>query len=161
MGVAKRREPDGAGGRKARTPYEGDFYTWTQEQAAMLRAGRVAELDLEHLAEEIEDLGKEQFSKLESAYRVILLHMLKWDHQPDKRSRSWVASIRTQQLEADDIVADNPGLKPRRLEARDRAYRKARIRAAAETKLAEARFPTQCPYSVDEIMTREFEWPER
>lgn len=161
MAVAKRRNHDDATVDLAPVGYDQDFYSWTQQQAEMLRAGRLSGLDLEHLAEEIEDLGKETFNKLASSYQVILLHMLKWDHQPERRSRSWVASIEVQRLSALDNLDDNPGLKSRRPEALARAYRKAWIKAAAETRKDKETFPPECPYSLDEIMTRDFEWPQR
>jgi len=105
--------------------YWGDFYSWLMEQAAHVRAGRWEALDRENLAEEIESLGREQFNKLESAMRVLMRHMLKWDHQPNLRSRSWVLSIETQRLELDNVLSDNPGLKPRIAAATARAYRRA------------------------------------
>src|SRR5215212_7017040 len=82
-----------------RTPsglYGDDLYTWAIEQAAALRAGDLESLDLANLAEEIEDLGSEQLHKLTSAYRIVLTHVLKWDHQPERRSRSWATSINSQ-----------------------------------------------------------------
>src|SRR5437588_1812628 len=87
--------------------YGRDFYSWLMEQAGHLRAGRCSVLDRENLAEEIESLGREQFNKLESALRVLLLHMLKWDHQPDRRGRSWWATISEQRLRIEDVLADN------------------------------------------------------
>ena len=140
--------------------YEHDFYSWTLAQAAALRAGTLRDLDLANLAEEIEDLGKETFNKLVSAYRVILIHMLKWDHQAERRSRSWLTSIKTHRVDVEDVLIDNPGLKGRVTEAVARAYRKARINAAGETRLPEKVFPTACPYTLDEIMNRPFDWPE-
>src|SRR6266446_5324856 len=79
----------------AAAEYERDFYSWLMEQARHVRAGRWDALDRDNLAEEIESLGREQFNKLESALRVLLLHILKWDHQRDKRTRSWALSVRT------------------------------------------------------------------
>ena len=136
--------------------YEHDFYSWTQEQARLLREGRLAAIDRAHLAEEIEDLGREQFSKLTSALRVLLLHMLKWDHQPERRGRSWALSIKAQRIDLDDVLDGNPGLKPRIPEAVARAYRKARLVAAQETGMPERTFPEQCPYSWDDIVGRDF-----
>ncbi|MGZ8323066.1 MAG: DUF29 domain-containing protein [Rhodoplanes sp.] len=145
----------------AQAAYERDFYSWSIEQARLLRAGRFEALDRENVAEEIESLGREQFNKLESAFRVLLLHMLKWDHQPDLRSRSWALSwalsIETQRIEVDDVLADNPGLKPRTAEAIARAYRKARLEAARETGLSKREFPEPCPYTPDDIASRPFE----
>ncbi len=139
-----------------RAEYERDFYSWSIEQARLLREGRHDALDRDNLAEEIELLGREQFNKLVSALRVAMLHMLKWDHQPPLRSRSWVLSIEEQRLEIVDVLADNPGLKPRINEAIARAYRRARIEAAKETGLDEATFPATCPYSFDDITKRSF-----
>lgn len=134
--------------------YERDFYTWSLEQARLLREGRLDALDSENVAEEIESLGREQFNKLESAIRVLLLHFLKWDHQADRRTRSWVLSIETQRVEIEDILSDNPGLRPRIPEAVARGYRKARLEAAKETGLEKSEFPEACPYSFDDIVKR-------
>ncbi len=136
--------------------YERDFYSWLMEQARHLRKGRFHALDRDNLAEEIESLGREQFNTLVSALRVLMAHILKWDHQPPLRSRSWVLSIQEQRLEIADVLADNPGLKPRIDEAIARAYRRARIEAAKETGLDEDKFPTTCPYSLDDLTSRVF-----
>lgn len=143
--------PDAAG-----QPYDRDFYSWSLEQARLIREGRWSAVDRENVAEEIESLGREQFNKLESAIRVLMLHMLKWDHQPELRSRSWVLSIEAQRVELDDVLLDNPGLKPRVAEAIARGYRKARIEAAKETGMEKAAFPEQCPYSWDDVVSRSF-----
>jgi len=137
------------------TDYEHDFYGWLIEQARHVRDGRWDAVDRENLVEEIESLGREQFNKLESALRVLMLHMLKWDHQPQKRSRSWALTVRTQRLEVEDVLSDNPSLKPRIGEAMARGYRKARVEAAKETELDEHVFPASCPYDWDEVMGRE------
>jgi hypothetical protein len=139
-----------------RADYDRDFYSWLMEQARHVRAGQWDALDRENLAEEIESLGREQFNKLESALRVLMLHMLKWDHQPARRSRSWSISIRQQRLELDDVLTDNPGLKSRIAEAVTRAYRKARLEATKETTLDEDTFPATCPYTWDDLLSREF-----
>jgi len=136
--------------------YERDFYSWSLEQARLVREGRWSAIDRENVAEEIESLGREQFSKLESAIRVLLVHILKWDHQPRRRSRSWTLSIKERRVALDQVLDDNPGLKPRIGEAIERAYRRARIEAARETGLDEERFPAQCPYSRDDVVARAF-----
>jgi hypothetical protein len=136
--------------------YERDFYSWLMEQARHVRDGRWGAVDRENLAEEIESLGREQFNKLESALRVLLTHMLKWDHQPERRSRSWLLSIEAQRVELENVLTDNPGLKPRLAEAIARGYRRARIEAAKETGIETGVFPETCPYSFEEIASREF-----
>lgn len=136
--------------------YDEDFYTWLNEQAALLRARAFDELDVQNLAEEIEDLGKAQFNKLVSAYRLILLHMLKWDHQPTHRSRSWALSIAERRVGLADVLEMNPGLKSRRTEALARAYKAARIKAANETNLPLQSFPEECPYTRADLTDRKF-----
>jgi hypothetical protein len=139
-----------------RVDYDADFYSWSMEQAQLLREGRWTDVDRDNVAEEIESLGREQFNKLESAIRVLVLQMLKWDHQPARRSRSWALSIKAQRIELEDVLADNPGLKPRISEALARAHRKARIEAAKETGLDEADFPDIRPYSFNDVTARAF-----
>lgn len=153
----RHHRPSSAAPGAAGPAYERDFHGWAMEQAKRIREGAFEALDRENLAEEIESLGREQFNKLESAYRVLLMHMLKWDHQTEKRTRSWAITIRTQRLEAADVLADNPSLKSRRAAALMRAYRKARLDAARETELDLALFPDTNPYSLDDIMDRPFE----
>jgi hypothetical protein len=142
--------------RASAVEYWTDFYAWLMEQAAHLRARRWEALDCENLAEEIESLGREQFNKLESAMRVLMMHMLKWDYQPHLRSRSWTLSIEAQRLELHDLLTDNPALKARIAEAAVRAYRRAPIEAAKETGLETSEFLDESPYTWDDLISREF-----
>lgn len=87
---------------------------------------------------------------------MLLVHILKWDYQPQRRTRSWTISIKDQRIEFDQVLEDNPGLKSRLDEALARAYRRARLQAAKETGLDEETFPDICPYSWDDIVSREF-----
>ena len=80
-------------------------------------------------------MGEEQYDKLESALRVLMLHLLKWDHQPDRRSRSWTLSVREQRRRAHRQLRKNPGLKSQLDEALEAAYEDARLEAASETGL--------------------------
>jgi hypothetical protein len=143
---------DEAGG----ATYQHDFYSWTLDQARLIREGRWAAIDRENVAEEIESWGREQFDKLESALRVLLMHMLKWDHQSERRGRSWQLSIKAQRVRIEQLLGTNPGLKPRVPEAITHDYRLARIEAAQETGLEEEQFPQQCPYARDDIVGRDF-----
>lgn len=137
-----------------RAAYEHDFYSWLMEQARFVREGRWTAIDRDNLAEEIESLGREQFNKLESALRVLLLHLLKWDFQSARRARSWELSIKEQRIVVERVLDMNPGLRPRIAEALAQAYKRARLAAARETELDEDTFPEACPYSFDEAMTR-------
>jgi hypothetical protein len=145
-------------GPAAKASYEGDFYTWTQEQGALLRSGRFDAIDWENIAEEIETLGRDEFRRLVSFYRLILLHMLKWEHQPNLRSRSWAIPIENHREHAAEVLAENPGLKSRLDEALERAYRRARGEAIAETGLRKSTFPDTGPFTLNEVLTRSYEY---
>ena len=142
-----------------RARYERDLYGWATEQAALLRAGRIAEADALNIAEELDDVGNEQYDRLESALRLILLHLLKWDHQPERRSRSWWAGITVQRNHVRRLLRKNPGLKAHIKSATADAYEDARVEAAAQTRLDPRKLPAQCRYSWDDIMGRPIEWP--
>jgi hypothetical protein len=138
---------------------EADLYSWALCQAELLRAGRLSEIDAEAVAEEIDDVGKEQYDKLESALRVLLLHLLKWDHQTPMRSCSWTLTIREQRRGAERQLRKNPGLKSQVEEALEAAYEDARIEAASETGLPLSLFPVRRPFDYAEIMERSIVWP--
>ena len=140
--------------------YETDFYAWANEQASLLRAGKLSAADIEHIAEEIESMGKTEKRELINRLRVLLMHLLKWQWQPVGRSVSWQLTIKEQRREVEDHLLDNPSLKARLPEAMVSAYRLARIAAARETSLPEATFPAECPWSFDQILEPSF-WPDQ
>jgi len=159
MSVASSRTPEDLAWLPDQDPkYEADFYGWALRQASLIRAGRWTEVDAENLAEEIEGLGKSEFSTLVSFYRLILLHMLKWEHQPNLQGRSWQTSIALHRLHATETLEENPSLKPRLEEALERAYRGARLEAVKETGLRTSTFPERTPYSWDEMMHAPYEF---
>ena len=137
--------------------YDADFYAWLNEQVALLRAGRVDEIDATNIAEELDDVGKSQPAKMWSALRVLVMHMLKWDQQPEHRTPSWVYSIREQRKRYHRLVKQSPSLRTSRDDLLADAYESARIWAANETSLPEDEFPDTCPYSWDDILERPFE----
>lgn len=147
--------------RQLSTPslYDQDFYAWANEQAALLRAGKLAEADIENIAEEIESLGKTEKRELVSRLTVLLLHLLKWRFQPSRRGRSREATITVQRNDVTDHLRDNPSLSAQLDEAMTRAYRKAAISAMGETDLPLSTFPVVCPSSFDQIMAQDF-WPD-
>ncbi|NNM72245.1 DUF29 domain-containing protein [Enterovirga aerilata] len=147
-------------GRSPSALYETDFYAWTVQQRAALEKASASELDWAALAEEIGDLENEVFNALRSSFRIILVHLLKWDHRPERRSRSWVASIRSHRQEVADILARSPSLRSRQDEAVEGAYRRARIEAAGEMDRPERSLPPSCPYSLDDILKRPVSWPD-
>ena len=138
--------------------YEGDFYAWANEQAGLLRAGRLAEADIAHIAEEIETMGRSEKRELISRLTVLLLHLLKWRYQPRLRGTSWNATIRIQRRDLVAHMDDNPSLKSVLSHAIAQAYGNAVISAGAETGLSEATFPEHCPWTFEQSMDENF-WP--
>lgn len=143
---------------EARASYRGDLHAWAMEQAALLRAGRIAEADLLNIAEELDDIVVQQYDKLESALRVLLMPMLKWDHQPERRGRSWEATIAVQRRHVAKVLRKNPSLKASLAEAIGEAFEDARREASGETDLPLSRFPEACPYDWAAITERPFDY---
>ena len=102
-----------------------DLYSWAVRQAELLRAGRLSEIDAAAIAEEIDDVGMEEYHRLESALRVVMLHLLKWDHQPDRRSRSWTLFILEHRRRVHRLLRGSPGLKSQLGEALEGAHEDA------------------------------------
>lgn len=136
--------------------YETDFYAWTQEQATLLRSKQWSQLDLANLIEEIESLGKQQRQELRNRLSVLTGHLLKWEYQPQHRSRSWLATLRVQRRDTLRLLKDNPSLKPDLDDALQDAYENARDLAMGETDLPEQTFPLSCPYNLTEILDDRF-----
>ena len=139
--------------------YDTDFYAWANRQAALLRAGRLGEADVANIAEEIESMGKSQKRELINRLAVLLMHLLKWRYQPNRRGKSWRLTIRRQRLDLVDHFADNPSLKLQIAASMASAYQRGRIDAAQETQLEPEDFPESCPWTYDEIIDDTF-WPE-
>ena len=136
--------------------YEQDFFEWTVRNAELLRAGQLDEADLEHIAEEIEDMGKSERHALRSRLRVLLSHLLKWKYQAGRRSRSWKATIRVQRDELAHLLRQMPSLRRYLRDQLPEVYPIAVEGAIAEADLPEEVFPTACPFSLDEILTADF-----
>ena len=132
--------------------YDRDFYAWANEQAALLRAGRLSAADIAHIAEEIESMGRSEKRELTSRLAMLLAHLLKWRFQPGRRGRSRQATIREQRSEVADVLADNPSLGARLDELLPNAYGKAVQIAIRETDLPEETFPAICPWSFEQAM---------
>ena len=139
--------------------YDGDLYTWSQEQAALLRARKFDQIDLEHIAEEIEDMGKSERRALESYLEALLLHLLKWQYQPSFRGRSWRLTIVEQRKRLQKHLRDNPGLKSKLSDAINDAYEFSRTGAERETGLPLSTFPQQCPWTFQTFSDPDF-WPD-
>jgi hypothetical protein len=136
--------------------YEQDFYGWTQEQSALLRAGRLTDLDIENLIEEVETMGRSEKRELESRLTVLLLHLLKWKYQEVRRGRSWQLSIDEQRIQFCKTLHENPGLKSALSDLLKDAYELAVIRASRETKISKSVFPVSCPWEFAQLMETGF-----
>lgn len=145
--------------RYAVPTYEDDFAAWAHHQAMLLRAGQLHLIDRAWIAEELDTLGRTEFRTLESAILRVLQHLLKWDHQPDRRSKSWLQSIFHHRRLATSQLDDNPSLVPRLPQAIESAYAAARREAAFETDLPLKTFPKTCPYDWDMIINRPITMP--
>ena len=139
--------------------HEQDFYAWGITNAKLLREGKLEGIDIEHVAEELESMGKTQQRVLISRLTVLLAHLMKWQLQPELRSRSWKNTIKIQRIDLQELLQDNPSLRPQTGEALNRAYRKAKLLAAGDTDMDETSFPETCPYSFEQAMEEAF-WPE-
>lgn len=138
------------------TTYETDFYSWTQEQAELLRQGRFADIDLENLIEEIETLGRSEYRAFTSALQRLTQHLLKWQYQPEKRSRSWRVTIAHQRIEIEKLLTENPSFKAKLAEAIAFGYRYGRKSACVETTFALKHFPEACPYSWEQLIDEDW-----
>ena len=132
--------------------YEQDYGLWAEKMADLLAAGRFAELDIENLVDEVRDLSKRERDRLLSSVRLIVHHLLKWDYQPQRRSRSWQITIQRERLHIIRYLEDSPSLK-RYLTSEwlDKTYSIAYLDAQKETDLE---FPVNCPYSIEDVLER-------
>lgn len=135
-----------------------DFYTWTQEQATLLRHGRFCDLDTVNLIEEIEDMGRSEKRELSSRFIILIAHLLKWQYQSERRCSSWRGTIMVQRKEIAKCLRENPSLKHVRQTTITDAYDTALWQAIAETGPHEAVFPTACPWTIEQVMDYNF-WP--
>jgi hypothetical protein len=129
------------------------------EQARALRAREVQSLDWENLAEEVESLGRSDRHAIRSKLAVILSHILKLQHQPKKRSPSWLASIATQRGDIEALLKESPSLRREVSELMTTAYRTARNVAAFEmgwSKVEKRALPDVCPFTVEQVLDDEF-----
>ena len=134
---------------------ETDYVAWLEEQAAHLRAGRLAPLDVENVAEELEGLARSDRHELANRLETLILHLLKWDHQPSRRSRSWQSTIVEQRIRIRRLLDESPSLRPGLAEIAAKVYPDAVDRAIVETALARRRrFPEALPYALEQLFAR-------
>src|SRR5579863_44 len=136
------------------TLYDTDFYQWTQQTARQLRDGAFTEIDIVSLLDEVEDLGKRQKAASQSRLAVLIAHLLKWDTQPARRSRSWQATIQLQRNRIQRLLKSSPSLKPFLSEILEESYQDAVLLAIRDTGLSDHDFDTRhCVYTLEEILS--------
>lgn len=140
------------------TLYEQDFFAWVEQTTEILKTQNWDKLDLENLIEEVADLGKSQQRALQSALRLILLHLLKWKYQSERRSKSWEITITRERLNIDELFQESPSLRRflNDTECMNTTYQRARREAIVETGLSDDNFPHVCPFSIAEILNLDF-----
>jgi hypothetical protein len=144
MSLAKDKQ-----GSQGPTAYEADVYAWSHEQAQLLRLRRFEEIDLANIVEEIESVGRAERKGLKSSYRLVIVHLLKWQFQPQKRSRSWRNTIGRERDVIEDDENDSPSLAAQAPRIVTEVYPSARRQVARETGLPLSALPATCPYSLD------------
>ena len=136
--------------------YETDFYAWTLAQAKLLKERDFEHLDIPNLVEEIESLGRQERRELESRLGILIGHLLKWDYQPEKRGKSWRATIREQRREILQLLKENPSLKPYLEEAIAHAHESGLDLVVKETPLDYQDLPPNCPYTSEQLFDSNF-----
>jgi len=138
------------------TRYDDDVAAWASEQAALIRSGRLDQLDLEHIAEEIEDVGKSERRELASRMALLLAHLIKWKYQPERQSNSWRRTIREQRRALGFHLRQVPSLKPTLSDPdwQDAIWADAITKAIEETGMGG--LPEHCPWHTDQILADDF-----
>ena len=136
--------------------YEDDVSSWAFEQAQLLRLGRLREVDLPNVIEEIESLGNEQLHALESFYSLLIMHLLKWQFQPERRSRSWQLTILNSRNQIKRRERRNAKLRAGAGSIVADIYFEAVEEAATETGIPVSRFPNPCPYTIEDLRRQDF-----
>lgn len=139
--------------------YEEDFYGWITDNIGFLKQKRFGEMDIEHLIEELEDMGNNKKHALISRLAQLIFHLLKWQYQPDFRGRSWEGSIKMQRMELEELLQDSPSLKSKVTDGFPIAYKKAQLMIQKETPIDLKLLPQNCPYTFEQCLDDEF-YPE-
>ena len=146
---------------KSSCSYEQDIIQWAKQQAELLRSGNFSALDIEHIAEEIEDVGKSEQRELASRMAVLITHLLKWQYQSERRGASWQLTIKNQRKSVGRRIEKTPSLKTSLKDPDwiDDVWDDACLQATKETGIGRAIFPESCPWSMDKVICDEF-WPD-
>ena len=138
--------------------YDQDFYLWALRNAELMRQGKFSEIDVENIAEELESMGRSERRQLENRLIRLIMHLLKWQFQPEKQSKSWKSTINAQRRAIERLLKASPSLKPIFSEVMNEAYPYATRDFEDETEISRNKLPGECPYTPEQIMDENF-WP--
>jgi hypothetical protein len=141
---------------KLEKEYKTDFYSWIKHNAELMREGRVSEIDGEHIAEELEAMGRSERRELINRFAILIAHLLKWQAQPGLRGNSWKYTLKEQRIKIFDLLEDSPSLNHEIEEKIKHAYEQALIIAMRETGMEEGHFPKECPFSISQCLDDQF-----
>ncbi|AVH74220.1 DUF29 domain-containing protein [Nostoc sp. 'Lobaria pulmonaria (5183) cyanobiont'] len=136
--------------------YEQDFYLWTQTIAQQLKENKFNEIDIHNLIEEIESMGRSEKRELKNRLIVLLMHLLKWQYQPEKRSESWRSTISEQRICIETLLEDSPSLQPLLAEVFENCYQKACVKASDETGIKLNLFHKESPFTLEETLKNSY-----
>jgi hypothetical protein len=139
--------------------YEKDFYAWLRHNAELIRKGKFSEVDTENVAEELESMSRSEKRELINRFTVLLTHLLKWQFQPPKRTRSWQNTMMMQRIDIRELLEDSPSLRYEIEPKIEIAYEKAKLSAEDETGIDQKHFPGSCPFLLEQILDDNF-FPE-
>ncbi len=132
--------------------YEQDETAWLEAMADLIRLGRLEELDYPNLAEYLADMARRDRREVESRLTTLTTHILKWTHQPDRRSGSWRGTVVEQRQELEGLLSR--GVLRNHADAMlNELYRKAVERAVAETGLPVQAFALECPFTLEQLLS--------
>jgi hypothetical protein len=140
------------GDKSMTASYEQDFGLWAEQMADLLASGRFSELDIENLVEEVRDLSKRERDRLLASLRLILHHLLKWDYQPQRRSRGWLGTIQRERANIRLYLDDSPSL--RRYLTDESLFKLYAVACADAFRGTGLEFPPVCPYGIEDILNR-------
>ena len=139
--------------------YSQDYHAWALQNVQLLREGKLNEIDIENIAEELEDMGASKERELESRLGILLAHLLKSVYQPERRGNCWRYTIEEQRRRIERLLRKNLSLQSKLDEALADAYGDARLIAARETAMNKKTFPETCPFTIAQTLSDDY-WPE-
>ncbi len=136
--------------------YEQDYMLWLDTTCQLLKAGRLAEVDIANLLDELEDVGHSEKQALTSNLIVVLMHLLKYTYQPGQRSNSWRFTLKEHRRRLQEALTTSPSLKSYFEQVLAACYQDARDLTSTETGVGLENFPVEIPFSLEQVLDREY-----